>query len=91
MARRTETETRLSDLLPASDDVHDIEFVPHRNGLMRADKHVIVSFRITAKERYRWSLVAAKRGLTMVDVARRAFNTLIEEDELDREDAPDGK
>ena len=80
MAR--EARTKVSDLLPAADETEHIEFVPHRNGRILADKHVILSLRVTAKERYLWSLVAAKRGLTMTEVVRRTFNTLVEEEEL---------
>lgn len=55
------------------------EYVPHKNGRIRADRSVVVSLRVTAKERYLWSLEVAKRGTTVTDIVRAAFNRLLEE------------
>ena len=74
---------RLEDIFEITDDElpSNIEYVPHKNGKIRGDKLVVMSFRVTAKERYEWSLAALERGLTLTDVVRRAFNELLEREE----------
>lgn len=72
-------ETTLADVIQIEEDGLEVAYVPHKNGLVRADKKVVVTFQITARERYLWSLEATRRGRTMTDIVRAAFNALLEE------------
>jgi hypothetical protein len=75
---------RLEDLFEITDDetpTSTLEYVPHKGGRVRADKMVVMSVRVTARERYLWSLAVLQRGTTLTDVVRRAFNQLLEEEQ----------
>jgi hypothetical protein len=61
----------------------ELEFVPHKGSVVRADKKVIMSYQCTAKERYQWSLLAARRGQTISDIIREHLNGLLEEEHDD--------
>lgn len=79
MADRSQTLEEMFDI--ADDEAPpSTEFVPHKNGRIRADRQVVLSFRVSAKERYQWMLEVAKRGTTMSEVVRAAFNRLLEEE-----------
>jgi hypothetical protein len=73
--------TRLEDLIEIEEGDAAPEYVPYKSGRIRADRPVVLSFRVTAKERYLWSLAVAKRGTTMSDVLRTAFGALLEEEQ----------
>ena len=71
---------RLADLIEIDEDGTSApEFVPYKSGRIRADRPVVLAFRVTAKERYLWSLAAAKRGTTMIGMLRTALNAMLED------------
>ncbi|MDX6382120.1 MAG: hypothetical protein QOI57_3144 [Rubrobacteraceae bacterium] len=54
--------------------------VPGRGGkLVAADTPVNMTFTVTAKERYEWTVALKRRGLSAVSVLRQAMNELLEE------------
>jgi len=54
--------------------------VPGRGGkLVAAKTPVNMTFTVTAKERYEWSLELKRRGLTAVSVLKKAMNELLED------------
>jgi hypothetical protein len=58
----------------------EVEMVPGRGGkLVAANTPVNMTFTVTAKERYEWSLELKRRGLSAVSVLRKAMNELLEE------------
>ena len=58
----------------------EVEMVPGRGGkLVAANTAVNMTFTVTAKERYEWSLELKRRGLSAVSVLRKAMNELLEE------------
>jgi hypothetical protein len=62
---------------PAS---QNIETVPGRGGkLVAANSPVNMTFTVTAKERYEWTLELRRRGLSAVSVLREAMNNLLKE------------
>lgn len=65
---------------PAS-KVGEVEMVPGgRSGeMVPADKPVNMTFTVTAKERYLWTLELRRRGRSAVSVLREQMNELIEE------------
>ena len=58
----------------------DSEMVPAKGGrLVAANTPVNMTFTVTVKERYDWSLELKHRGLSAVSVLRKAMNELLEE------------
>ncbi len=56
----------------------EAEMVPVRGGqLIAASTPVNMTFTVTAKERYEWSLELKRRGLSAVSVLREAMNELL--------------
>jgi hypothetical protein len=56
------------------------EMVPGRGGKpVPADTPVNMTFTVTAKERYEWTVELRRRGLSAVSVLRQAMNELLEE------------
>lgn len=62
-------------------DADEVEMVPGgRNGeMVPADKPVNMTFTVTAKERYLWTLELKRRGRSAVSVLRERMNELMEE------------
>ena len=61
-------------------DTEQVEMVPGRGGkLVVADTPVNMTFTVTAKERYEWSLELKRRGLSAVSVLRETMNELLED------------
>jgi hypothetical protein len=61
-------------------DTQEIEMVPGRGGkLISATTPVNMTFTVTAKERYEWTVELRRRGLSAVSVLRQAMNELLEE------------
>jgi hypothetical protein len=60
----------------------EVEVVPGgRSGeLVPADKPVNMTFTVTAKERYLWTLELRRRGRSAVSVLRERMNELMEEE-----------
>ncbi len=60
----------------------EVEMVPGgRSGeMVPADKPVNMTFTVTAKERYLWTLELRRRGRSAVSVLRERMNELMEED-----------
>ncbi len=57
------------------------EEVPGKGGTpIPADTPVNMTFTVTAKERYLWTLELKRRGLSAISVLRSAMNELIEEE-----------
>lgn len=57
----------------------EVEMVPGGRGeLVPADKPVNMTFTVTAKERYLWTLELKRRGRTAVSVLRDAMDELTE-------------
>ena len=57
------------------------EMIPVKGGrLVAANTPVNMTFTVTAKERYLWSLALKRRGLSAVSVLREAMNQLLIED-----------
>ena len=73
----TETqEERDADQQPAA--APEVEMVPVREGrLVAGNTPVNMTFTVTAKERYEWSLELRRRGLSAVSVLRKAMNELL--------------
>ena len=56
----------------------EVEMVPGRGGkLIAANTPVNMTFTVTAKERYEWSLELKRRGLSAVSVLRETMNELL--------------
>jgi hypothetical protein len=56
------------------------EIVPVKGGrLVAANTPVNMTFTVTAKERYLWTLALKQRGLSAVSVLRDAMNELLKE------------
>jgi hypothetical protein len=56
----------------------DGDMVPVKGGrLVAANTPVNMTFTVTAKERYEWSLELRRRGLSAVSVLRDAMNELL--------------
>jgi len=61
-----------------SPDTEQIEMVPVMGGrLVAANTPVNMTFTVTAKERYEWSVELRRRGLSAVSVLRGAMNELL--------------
>jgi hypothetical protein len=61
-------------------DIEEVETVPVKGGRMvAANTPVNMTFTVTAKERYEWSLELRRRGLSAVSVLRKTMNELLEE------------
>lgn len=59
----------------------EVDVVPGKGGTpILADTPVNMTFTVTAKERYLWTLELKRRGLSAISVLRRAMDELIEED-----------
>jgi len=60
----------------------EVEMVPGgRSGeMVPADKPVNMTFTVTAKERYLWTLELRRRGRSAVSVLRERMNELTEEE-----------
>jgi hypothetical protein len=48
--------------------------------LVPAESSVNMTFTVTARERYLWTLELKRRGLSAVSVLRQAMNEMLEED-----------
>ena len=58
----------------------EVEMVPGGRGeMVPADKPVNMTFTVTAKERYLWTLELKRRGRTAVSVLRESMEHLMEE------------
>jgi hypothetical protein len=58
----------------------DAEMVPGKNGeMVPAQKPVNMTFTVTAKERYLWTLELKRRGLTAVSVLRKTMQEMMGE------------
>jgi len=58
----------------------EMEIVPGKNGKMvPAEKPVNMTFTVTAKERYLWTLELKRRGLTAVSVLRETMEEMMGE------------
>ena len=61
-------------------DTGEVELVPGRGGKpVAANTPVNMTFTVTVKERYEWSLELKRRGLSAVSVLRKAMNELLED------------
>ena len=62
------------------------DMVPGGRGgkLLPADSPVNMTFTVTAKERYLWTLALKRRGLSAVGVLRQTMQELLEEDGSNR-------
>ena len=62
-------------------EIGGVEMVPGgRSGeMVPADKPVNMTFTVTAKERYLWTLELKRRGRPAVSVLRETMNRLLEE------------
>ncbi len=59
----------------------EVEVVPGKGGTpIPADTQVNMTFTVTAKERYLWTLELKRRGLSAISVLRRAMDELLEEE-----------
>ena len=57
--------------------------VPGKGGNpVSADSPVNMTFTVTAKERYLWTVEVKRRGVSAVSVLRRAMNELLEGDDV---------
>jgi hypothetical protein len=76
-APATETEDSSRIQKP---DTQEIAMVPGRGGkLIAANTPVNMTFTVSAKERYEWTIELRRRGLSAVSVLREAMNELLEE------------
>jgi len=58
----------------------EAEMVPGKNGdMVPAEKPVNMTFTVTAKERYLWTLELKRRGLTAVSVLRETMEDMVGE------------
>jgi hypothetical protein len=58
----------------------EAEIVPGKNGeMVPAEKPVNMTFTVTAKERYLWTLELKRRGLTAVSVLRETMEDMMRE------------
>jgi hypothetical protein len=58
----------------------EVEMVPGRGGkLVAATTPVNMTFTVSAKERYEWTIELRRRGLSAVSVLRDAMNGLLED------------
>jgi hypothetical protein len=74
------TETPVGESKRHKPETGDGEMVPVKGGrLVAADTPVNMTFTVTAKERYEWSLELRRRGLSAVSVLREAMNELLVE------------
>ena len=61
-------------------DTGEVEMVPGRGGkLVPGNTPVNMTFTVTAKERYEWSIELKRRGLSAVSVLRETMNELLED------------
>jgi hypothetical protein len=61
-------------------DTREVEMVPGRGGkLVAATTPVNMTFTVSAKERYEWTIELRRRGLSAVSVLRDAMNSLLED------------
>jgi hypothetical protein len=75
------TELQEDDESQKRDVALEVEMVPVKGGkLVAANTPVNMTFTVTAKERYEWSLELKRRGLSAVSVLREVMNELLEED-----------
>ena len=59
----------------------EVDMVPGKGGApIPADTPVNMTFTVTAKERYLWTLELKRRGLSAISVLRRAMDELLEEE-----------
>ena len=59
----------------------EIDVVPGKGGTpIPSDTPVNMTFTVTAKERYLWTLELKRRGLSAISVLRRAMDELLEEE-----------
>ena len=73
-------ETQVGETERKTPAAGESEMVPVKGGrLVAANTPVNMTFTVTAKERYDWSLELKRRGLSAVSVLRKAMNELLEE------------
>jgi hypothetical protein len=71
-------EVREQPYKPTTNDTP--EMVPGKGGNpVPADRPVNMTFTVTAKERYLWTLELKRRGVSAVSVLRKAMDELLEE------------
>lgn len=59
----------------------EVDMVPGKGGApIPADTPVNMTFTVTAKERYLWTLELKRRGLSAISVLRRSMDELLEEE-----------
>jgi hypothetical protein len=81
-ARRESTSVTEPDRHPniQQPEREQVEMIPVKDGkLVAASTPVNMTFTVTAKERYEWSLELRRRGLSAVSVLREAMNELLME------------
>jgi len=78
--RNTAREASTEDRGPIA-GIGEVEMVPGgRSGeMVPADKPVNMTFTVTARERYLWTLELRRRGRSAVSVLRERMNELMEE------------
>jgi hypothetical protein len=77
-AEASGTETPVGESKRHKPETGDGEMVPVKGGrLVAADTPVNMTFTVSAKERYEWSLELRRRGLSAVSVLRDAMNELL--------------
>lgn len=76
----TVREDSITDRGPIT-ETGEVEMVPGGKGeMVPADKSVNMTFTVTAKERYLWTLELKRRGRTAVSVLRDAMDELEEQE-----------
>jgi hypothetical protein len=76
--RETEKEQHNTSLRP--DTREEAQMVPGKGGkLVAASTPVNMTFTVSAKERYEWTIELRRRGLSAVSVLRDAMNGLLED------------
>jgi hypothetical protein len=77
-SKPTKTETQGHDKSQKPHVAPGAEMVPVKGGrLVAANTPVNMTFTVTAKERYEWSVELRRRGLSAVSVLREAMNELL--------------
>lgn len=74
----TAQQTSDTDLDPVTQR-GEVEMVPGKNGeMVPADKPVNMTFTVTARERYLWTLELKRQGRSAVSVLREAMNNYLD-------------
>lgn len=80
----TAQESTTEDLDPIT-GTGEVEMVPGGRGeMVPADKPVNMTFTVTARERYLWTLELRRRGYTAVGVLRNTLNQMLTDSQQQR-------